>query len=310
MSLAAGLSDLSDPPVADPPPVRIQSLHVYPLKSAAGLSVPRAQVDDTGLLHDRIWMVVDARGEMLTQREHPRLALVQPRVGLDDVVLRAPGMLALHLRLDRVETATRVRVWDDVVRAYDMGGLAAQWISDFLAPGKQPGLRLVRFDPKERRLSDFRWTRGQEAANAFSDGYPLLVTSVASLQALNERLQQRGQPPVTMARFRPNLVLDGLEAFDEDHLDTLSVDTPEGPVSLRLVKPCQRCSVPNVDPDQGVLGREPGATLAQFRADARLGGGISFGMNAIVRRGVGCWLAAGQPVQPGWAFDAPAEHLG
>jgi uncharacterized protein YcbX len=143
-------------------------------------------------------------------------------------------MLALHIALDTVEEPTRVRVWNDEVQAYTMGSLAAQWFSDFL--GQK--VRLVRFDPEQKRLSSRRWTGAIEAENAFSDGYPLLVTSTASLADLNQRLAAKGVPPVTMERFRPNLVLDGLQPYDEDHLDELTVATAEGPVRLKLVKPC------------------------------------------------------------------------
>ncbi|MDE2567101.1 MAG: MOSC domain-containing protein, partial [Burkholderiales bacterium] len=217
----------------------------------------------------------------------------------DEMVLRAPGMLALHVRLDTVEAPTRVRVWDDIVKAYDMGALAAQWFSDFLG---RP-LRLVRFDPDERRLSDPAWTGLQPAATAFADGFALLVANAASLDELNARLAARGAAPVAMARFRPNLVLQGLAPYDEDHLAAIEIDTPEGPVRLRLVKPCVRCAIPNLDPDSAEAGPEPGATLAGYRADPRLQGGITFGVNAVVEQGLDCVLRPGQAVRPVWAFD-------
>jgi uncharacterized protein len=279
-------------------PCTLASLHVYPLKSCGGLDLREAALAETGLDLDRAWMVVDPEGEMLTQRELPRLALVTPTLRHADLVLRAPGMLALHLRLDTVEDATRVRVWDDIVKAYDMGALAAQWFSDFLG---RPA-RLVRFDPEEKRLAEARWSAGMEAETAFSDGFPLLVANTASLADLNARLAARGQPPVTMARFRPNLVLDGLPAFDEDKLGEIDIDTPEGPVRLRLTKPCVRCSIPNTDPASAEVGTEPGATLAGFRADARMGGGITFGMNAVIVEGLGRSLRVGQAARARWAF--------
>ncbi len=258
---------------------------------------------ETGLDLDRAWMVVDPQGQMLTQREWPRLALVAPKMGLSDLVLRAPGMLSMHLRLDTVEAATRVEIWGDVVKAYDMGDLAAQWFSDYLG---RPA-RLVRFDPEEHRLTEVGWLGGMAAdaagtGPAFADGFPLLLTSTASLADLNARLATRGQPSVTMDRFRPNLVLDGLDAFDEDRFSDLRIDTDEGPVHLRLTKPCVRCSIPNVDPATAAVGNEPGDTLAGFRADARVGGGITFGMNAVVVSGFDCRLRIGQGVQASWAF--------
>jgi uncharacterized protein YcbX len=134
----------------------VSQLFLHPIKSCAGIELRERALIETGLDLDREWMVVDAHGEMLTQRELPRLALVQPTLRDHDIVLRAPGMLALHVWLDRVESRCRVRVWDDEVDAWDMGDLAAQWFSDFLG---QPRLRLARFDLEGRvRLAERRWT--------------------------------------------------------------------------------------------------------------------------------------------------------
>jgi uncharacterized protein len=284
----------------NPTACSLAALFVHPIKACAGIELSESLLIETGLEFDRAWMVVDQNGEMLTQREHPRLVLIKPTLRSQDMVLRAPGMLALHIRLDTVEAATRVRVWDDVVKAFDMGALAAQWFSDFMAV---PGLRLVRFDPAEQRMSSAEWTGAVQAPNAFSDGYPLLVTNTASLADLNARLAARGQAAVSMQRFRPNLVLDGLQAFDEDHISELSITTAEGPVRLRLVKPCVRCTVPNVDPLSGATGHEPGDTLAGFRADPRFKGGLTFGMNAVLLDGVDCMLRTGQVAQVSWNFE-------
>lgn len=277
---------------------RIAALNLHPVKSCGGIAVDEALVIETGLEFDRAWMLVDSAGEMLTQRELPRLALVRPTLRQHDLILRAPGMLALHIALDRVEAATRARVWDDEVKAYDMGALAAQWFSDFCGTP----LRLVRFDPEQRRLSDRRWTGDVEAENAFGDGFPLLMANAASLADLNARLAARGVAPVGMERFRPNLVLDGLAAWEEDHVDELAIDTPEGALRLKLVKPCVRCTIPSVDPATGVQGTEPGDTLAGFRADARMKGGITFGINAIVLEGVERTLRVGQSARATLAF--------
>jgi uncharacterized protein YcbX len=285
---------------------RLATLQLHPVKSCASVALQEAWLTATGLDLDRAWMVVDEDGEMLTQRELPALALVTASPRLGEVVLRAPGMLALHLRDDVVEAPCRVRVWDDEVPAFEMGALAAQWFSDYLAPhlGRaSKRLRLVRFDPDHPRLSPRRWTGAIDAPNLFSDGYPLLVASTASLDDLNRRLAERGAAPVTMQRFRPNLVLDGLQPWDEDHLDELRLDTEQGPVRLKLVKPCVRCQMPNVDPATAAVGPEPGATLAGFRADPRLDGGITFGVNAIVAEGPeAALLRCGMPVQARWRF--------
>lgn len=267
----------------------LQALHLYPVKSCAGVSPTEALVVETGLEFDRTWMVVDDEGGFLSQRELPRLQLVKPQLRHSDLLLRAPGMLGLHLRLDAVEAACEVQVWDDRVQAYDMGPVAAQWFTDFLG---RPA-RLVRFDPEQRRLSSRKWTGDVEAENAFSDGYPILVASAASLDELNRRLAANGAPPVTLARFRPNLVIGGLDAHGEDHLDELRFETPDGPVRLRLVKPCPRCPMPNVDPETAEVGDEPGLTLASYRADPRVDGAVTFGMNAVILEGVDRLLRVG-----------------
>ena len=269
----------------------LSSLAIHPIKSAAGIELRESLLVETGLDLDRAWMVVDARGQMLTQRDWPRLALIRPQLRSNDLVLRAPGMLALHLALDVVDSPLRVQVWNDSVDAFSMGSLAQQWISDYLG---LPGTQLVRFDPDQRRLSDRRWTGQIEAETAFADGFALLVASTASLAELNRRLAERGEAAVTMQRFRPNLVLDGLgQAHEEDFIDTLTLTTDGEPVVVKLVKPCTRCSIPDIDPATAQPGHAVGQTLASYRSDARMGGAITFGMNAIILSGVGALLRAG-----------------
>jgi uncharacterized protein YcbX len=262
--------------------VRLHSLHVHPVKSCAGIALGESLVIETGLEFDRAWMVVDAQGGFITQRQLPRMALVRPQLKSLEMVLRAPGMLALHIALDTVEKPVRVTVWDDEVAAYDMGDLCAQWFSDFLG---RP-LRLVRFDPVQKRLADHRWTGTLDAETALADAFPLLVVSSAALDALNLRLQAQGDTPVTMARFRPNLVLDGLDAHGEDALDEIVFATDDGPVRLKLVKPCGRCPIPDVDPATAETGHAVGETLAAYRVDARLDGQLTFGMNAVIVEGI------------------------
>jgi uncharacterized protein YcbX len=279
--------------------VSIASLHVYPIKSCGGVALAETMVIETGLEFDRAWMVVDAQGRFVSQRELPRMTLVQTALKVSEMVLRAPGMLALHVALDRVEQPVRATVWNDEVAAYDMGDLCAQWFSDFLG-GR---FRLVRFDPTQQRLSDRRWTGDMAAENAFADGFPLLVTSTAALAELNRRLQARGEAAVTMARFRPNLVLDGLDAHGEDALDEIVFATADGPVRLKLVKPCARCSIPDVDPATAETGHAVADTLAGYRADARMDGRITFGMNAVVVEGVERVLRVGLPGAATFKFD-------
>lgn len=283
----------------------IAALWVYPIKSCAGVSLPEVELTDTGLAYDRAWMVVDAQGEFVSQRELPRMALIQPSFRMGQLVLRAPGMLALHLALDAAESPMRVRVWDDEVEAYDMGDIAAQWFSDFLgpqAPASLKRLRLVRFDPEVRRACDPAWTGGREAHTQFADGFGLLVTSEASLDGLNQRLQAGGRPAVDMRRFRPNIVLGGVDAHDEDRCGPLRIATAEGEAVIEPVKPCARCPIPDIDPDTAEPGQRVGDTLRAYRADSRVGGALTFGMNAIVTAGDGHILRVGQAVSGDWRF--------
>ena len=278
----------------------IKRLFVYPVKSCAGIEVQEALLTETGLDLDRAWMVVDEHGVFLSQRTLPRMALIRPQVKSEEMVLRAPGMLALHVAIDQVEAPATVTVWRDTVPAWDMGAVAAQWFTDFLG---RP-CRLIRFDPEVRRLSSLDWTSGVEAPNQFADGFPLLLASEASMDELNERLLAAGFPSVGIERFRPNVVLGGVAAHDEDRVDMVCVDSGEsGGVHLQLVKPCARCPIPNVDPSTAEIHPSVGDTLRTYRQDKRLDGAITFGMNAIVRQGVGQTLRVGQRIAADLRFE-------
>ena len=288
----------------------IARLFVYPIKSCAGVELPQATLTETGLEFDRAWMVVDEQGVFLTQRELPHMALVQPQLKSLEMVLRAPGMLALHIALDAVEQPVQVKVWKDTVAAFDMGDVAAQWFSDFLntdAAGHRivppRKLRLVRFDPHHRRLSSLQWTAGTEALNQFCDGFAVLVISEASLDGLNQRLAAAGEAPVGMERFRPNIVLSGIDAHDEDRLDELLIATGQGTARLRMVKPCPRCPIPNIDPATAISKPAVANMLQTYRQTEVVGGAVAFGMNAIVLDGADFELRTGQVAAADYKFD-------
>lgn len=281
----------------------IARLFVHPIKSCGAVEVQEALLTETGLEFDRAWMVVDDQGEFLSQRELPRMALIRPQLKHFDMILRAPGMLALHVGLDTVEAPVRARVWDDVVDAYDMGDIAAQWFSDFLGTRA----RLVRFNPEFRRLSSRKWTGEIEALNQFADGFPVLLTSESSVQGLNARLAAAGQLPggqaVGVERFRANIVLAGVEAHDEDRLDELVIETEQGPARLRPVKPCTRCPIPNIDPATATASPEVGDMLQTYRQDPKMNGAVTFGANAIVIEGIDHLLRVGQRVTANYRFE-------
>ncbi|AVT05038.1 MOSC domain-containing protein [Paracidovorax avenae] len=277
----------------------ISRLFIHPVKSCAAIAVPEALLTPTGLEWDRSWMVVDPAGEFLTQRTVPRMALVRPQLDAQALSLHAPGMPVLRVAQQAGGPVAQVRVWDDAVPARDAGDEAARWFSECLG---RP-CRLVRFDPAHRRLSSLRWTDGVEAPNQFADAYPVLLASEASLQELNVRLQTAGAPAAAMERFRANIVIDGVEAHDEDRIDGLHIDAEGGPACLRPVKPCTRCPIPDIDPATAESTPDVGDTLRAYRQDRRVNGAITFGMNAIVLEGAGRVLRVGQRIAADWRFD-------
>lgn len=266
----------------------IAELNIYPVKSCGGIALQRAQLGATGLQDDRRWMLVDPQQRFVTQRELPRMALLKPRLEGIGAVLTAPGMPHLRVPGTGTDMGVTVNVWRDTCAAFDEGDAAAEWLTAFL---QQP-VRLVRFDAAQRRLSDREWTGDIEAPNQFSDGYPMLTISNASLADLNGRLPQ----PLPMNRFRPNLVLDGVQAYDEDRIHELRA----GAVCLRIVKPCTRCRITTTDQSTGIAQPpEPLNTLRGYRWNAQLKG-VLFGQNMVIVDGVGTELRVGQELEITW----------
>jgi len=278
----------------------LSALFVYPIKSCAGLSVPEATLALDGLsangVHDREWMVVTREGLFLTQREYPRMATIAPRVEGEALVVEAPGLSPIRLPLahEPGAPAIEVLIWDDHVLAADCGDAAAAWFADAVgAP-----CRLVRFRPDVVRPKISPWTGGLPAAARFSDGYPILLIGQSSLDDLNARLTKAGRTALPMNRFRPNVVVEGIEAFEEDFVDVFS---DEG-VALRPVKPCARCPIPSVDQATGIPGPDPLDILQTYRANARMDGAVTLGMNVIVQDGIGRTLRIGQELNAELAF--------
>ena len=277
----------------------VTDLFIYPIKSCAGIRVESADLWETGLYLDRLWMVVTDDGRFLSQRTAPRLALVSTALKFESLQLRAPGMLRLDIPVGGFDYAParriEVDIWDSRVAAFAENDLVNTWFSRFL----DLPVRLVRIDPDFRRLCDAAWTGEREAITQFADGFPLMILSKASLDDLNRRLQAAGKPALPMARFRPSMVIDGVDAYGEDHLQTLGTDGYE----LRLVKPCARCVIPCIDQETGEIGTEPTDTLAAYRYNARVGG-LALGMNAIVSRGADqAVVKVGDELQAQIAFD-------
>ncbi|RJG10677.1 MOSC domain-containing protein [Massilia cavernae] len=280
----------------------ISELVIYPVKSCAGISVRKATLTTAGLsvdnVYDREWMVVGLDGQFLTQREYPQLALVSPRIRMDTLELRAPGMLRLEIPLDlpppELEQLVEVKVWEDTVMAYNCDETTATWFSQVIgAP-----CRLVRFHATAKRHASTKWTGDVEAPTLFSDGYPVLVIGSSSLADLNEKLAAAGRDPLPMNRFRPNVVIDGMEPYEEDFIGNFIA----GEVILKPVKPCPRCPIPSVDQETGIPGPDPLDVMQSYRKKPQLDDAVCFGMNCIVTDGAGQVLHVGQEVKADLLF--------
>jgi uncharacterized protein YcbX len=279
----------------------LSGLAVYPVKSCRGIAVPRARMAARGLMldngaipaGDREWMIVDDEGRFISQREVPLLALVETAITEVGLRLSIRGHAPIDVPFAPRDAAREVVVWSSTVHAHDAGPQVAAWLAAALGVAA----RLVRFDPAHERRCNPQFAGDSGAHTMFADAYPLLVTGEASLADLNERLGAKSHAALPMNRFRPNLVLSGLPAFEEDHLDALEVDG----VVIKLVKPCTRCTIPTTDQATAVRGDEPLATLAGYRMNDTLEG-VTFGMNAIVVAGTGLELAVGSAVHCTYKF--------
>ncbi len=246
--------------------LRLTSLHVYPIKSAGGCSVRGWEVDGFGLRHDRRWMVVDQEGRFLTQRTHPRLALVRPAIEGDTLRVTAPGMPALDLPLHpRPSVTTRAVVWRETCDVVWTGERAATWFSEALGTP----CSLVHMPAGTVRPADPAFAPPGVRVS-FADAFPFLLISEESLEDLNRRLPT----PLPMNRFRPNLVVRGASPYVEDSLTAFRI----GEVDFRVVKPCDRCVVTATDQESTERGVEPLRTLATYR---KVGGEVMFGQNVV-----------------------------
>ena len=257
----------------------LKSLYRYPVKSLRGGGFDTLEVDGRGLCFDRHWMVVDAQGQFVTQRQQARMALIDTRVDDDGgLLLQAPGMPDLMVR-GAQGASLPVVVWRDKVNAIPVGGDADAWLSEFLAID----CRLVVFPYDARRAVDPDYAAATDQVG-FADGFPFLLISQASLDDLNARLAQ----PVPMLRFRPNLVVEGCTAYAEDGWRRIRI----GELEFRVAKPCSRCIIPTIDPATAQRSAEPLRTLMSYR---RRDNRIYFGQN-LIHDGTGR-LAVGMPVE-------------
>ena len=253
---------------------RIVELNYYPVKGCGGTSVGDAVLTPAGLAHDRSFMVIGEDGVFRSQRRLPRMALIRPEIsaGGERLTLRAPGVDVSHTDVDLTAARRDVELFGQPYQGIDQGDAVAGWLSEVLgAPS-----RLVRVPPEHHRV-----TRGQTPGTAgYADGQPLLITSLASLDLLNERIAQRGAEPLPMNRFRPNIVVGG---WDEPHIEDRARRVNVGEAELGYAKLAVRCVVTTVDQESGKkVGPEPLRTLTGYRHAAE--GGVAFGVKFSVLR--------------------------
>jgi uncharacterized protein len=259
--------------------LRLTGLWRYPVKSLRGTRCNALPVAARGPLADRQWMLVDAQGGFLTQRQLPRMALIDVRLDGDGLALRC-GRSALTVARPPIDAPLlEVTVWRDRCLAQAADAEADRWFSGLLG---RP-CRLVYLPDSQVRAVDPRFARPDDQVG-FADGFPFLLISQASLDDLNARLAQ----PVPMLRFRPNLVVAGCAAFAEDGWRRIRI----GEIDFRVAKPCSRCIVPTIDPETAERAAEPLRTLAGYRRRDKQ---VFFGQN-LIHDGLG-ELREGMPVE-------------
>lgn len=245
----------------------LSQIIVYPIKSAAGISVERWPLDQCGLKFDRHWMLIDENHHFLSQRQLPKMALIQVRIDEQQLIVSAPGQSDLPIPLAPAPDAQAVdvEIWHDQCVGLTVSAMADQWFSAFL----QRSCRLVSHAPTDVREVDPDYALPQDQT-AFSDGFPMLLIAENSLNALNEAMAL----DFSMARFRPNLVVSDCPAYAEDSWRRIEINN----IRMRLPKPCSRCAVPTIDPLTAETGKEPLTTLNRLR---KWNGKVYFGQNVL-----------------------------
>jgi uncharacterized protein YcbX len=236
--------------------VKLSGIHVYPIKGCRGISLEAAQVEPRGFEHDRRFMIVDENGRFLTQREHAKLALVKTAIDDDRLRISADGIGECAVPLRGIDgPRSPVTVWQSSVEAPRAGDEATAFFTHFLGFSAA----LVFMPPDVVRPVGEKYGRPGEVVS-FADAFPFLLATESSLADLNARLP-RGHGPLPMDRFRPNVVVSGSDAFEEDRWETLTI----GDVQLRNAKACDRCVVTTIDQTTAVRGPEPLRTLSSYR---------------------------------------------
>ena len=255
---------------------KVSSIHIYPIKSTAGISLPNSKVEELGLAFDRRFIVCDPSGQFITARTEPKLCLVQTTMTEQGVALSAPNMEMLTLSYQEfTDQYHKVMVWGDEVNGQFCSQKANNWFSDYL----QRPCELLYFGKNSHRERKPNTDNARKIA--FADGYPILLISKASLNDLNKRLlansSNNSPQDISMAQFRPNIVVDDCLPFAEDSWQHIRI----GEVEFKVSKPCERCIFTTVNPSNGEKHpqQQPLKILKSFRQDHN--GEVLFGQNLI-----------------------------
>ena len=277
--------------------VQITDLFIYPVKSLKGISLNEAETALRGFKYDREWMITDSDYHFLTQREIEAMATITVSITKDLLLLESAkgNELKINLNAQRKESV-QVSVWDDICDAYDEGEDASYWLTDELGFWQGKTLRLVRFCSDRKRPVPTKYLHGRKAESAFSDQFPYLITSWDSLKKLNGGLRKNGKQEVTMARFRPNIVVNDIASIEnQTSLDLISQD---GSYEFGLRKPCKRCKITTINQDSGEIidFKEPLSTLTSLKFNSENYGAF-FGQNAILLSDQDCVVSVGDLLQ-------------
>ena len=262
--------------------INISHLYIYPVKSLSGISLQRAQIGINGFQYDREWMITDNQYHFITQRQIESMATIRVKIDSTKLTLHCSDSKPLIISLDfGRKKLVKATVWQDLCQSYDEGEEASIWLNRHLGKYKGLSLRLVRFSPKERRSVPDEYLGSEKAQSAFSDQFPYLLTSSESLDYLNTSLKSNSVSVVTMDRFRPNVVVGGLEQIEKK--TSYYLEETAGRYRFAMKKPCTRCKITTIQQDTGVVdnSKEPLATLLKLNLTGD-GGGAIFGQNAIV----------------------------
>ncbi|MBT2482311.1 MOSC domain-containing protein [Streptomyces sp. ISL-94] len=252
----------------------VQALHVHPVKSLSGTAPDEAAVEPWGLSGDRRWALADSGGTVITQRQQPRLALATARpLSGGGIAVSAPGMAELVVEVPGPDPLEPVVLFGKKIETVAAARAAADWFSAYLGVPA----RLVHLDdPAVRRPVDPDYALPGETVS-LADAYPLLITTLASLDALNSLIAQGDHPqegPLPMNRFRPNVVVSGAEAWAEDGWRRIAI----GDAVFRGVRECGRCIITTTDQRTAERGKEPLLSLARHR---RIGKSLAFGRQLV-----------------------------